>query len=140
MRLGYQRAGNPERDTDSVPENRWLLELTARAGLAGDVWLANRLRLDLRDIGGSHSSRYRYRIGVEKEFATASGLPIVPYLHAEWFYDTRYDAWSRVVYQGGSEIELDKRWRIEPYYAFQRDTRPNSQNVNRLGLILKYYH
>lgn len=82
MRVGYQRAGNLKGDSDAATENRWLLEVTWRTELPRKVWLVNRLRLDLRDIGGSHSNRYRYRIGVEKEFATASGVPFVPYVQA----------------------------------------------------------
>ena len=140
MRVGYQRAGNLKGDSDAATENRWLLEVTWRAELPRKVWLVNRLRLDLRDIGGSHSNRYRYRIGVEKEFSTASGVPFVPYVQAEWFYDTRYNDWSRQLYQGGVEFELNKTWRMEPYYAYEKNTNPGAENVNRFGLVLKYYH
>ena len=140
MRAGYQRSGNLSGDADAKSENRWLVEATARFKVPGEVWLVNRMRLDFRDVGGAHSTRYRVRIGAEKEFATASGTVLVPYAHAEWFYDTRFDAWSRKVFQGGVEVELSKSWRIEPYYAYERNTNPGGDDVNRFGLVLKYYH
>jgi hypothetical protein len=95
--------------------------------------------LDLRDIQGESSQRYRLRVGIEREF-TANGVVFVPYAQAEAFYDTRYDSWNRQLYQFGAEVELTKQWRIEPYYARQNDTRPSDSHVNRVGLILKYYH
>jgi hypothetical protein len=65
--------------------------------------------------------------------------PLPPYARAEWFYDTRFDTWSRQRYQLGVEIELDKTWRIEPYYAFDKNSHPVVGQVNRLGLVLKYF-
>jgi len=64
----------------------------------------------------------------------------VPYAQAEVFYDTRYDIWNRQLYQLGAEIELSKHWRVEPYLARQNDSRSSSGNVDRMGLVLKYYH
>jgi hypothetical protein len=50
-------------------------------------------------------------------------LTLVPYAQAEVFYDTRFGAWNRRLYQGGVEIELTKHLRVEPYYARQEDQR-----------------
>jgi len=133
MRVGYVELGS-----DPV-EHRGIIELTARIPLPQEVWLVNRGRVDLRDIGGEFSQRYRYRLGIERE-VTVSGVVMVPYFQAEIFYDTRYDAWNRQLYQAGAEIELSKHWRIEPYLARQNDSRSASGNVDRVGLVLKYYH
>jgi len=51
--------------------------------------------------------------------------------------DTRHSAWSRERYQAGVEIELSKRWRIEPYYRRQEDHRPSRAHENGTGLVLK---
>jgi hypothetical protein len=139
MRVGVRRLGSIDGRDDGTRESRLLVEATARFELAGSAWLVNRLRLDLRDVDGKGSSRYRYRIGAEKEFAASGGTTFVPYVQAEWFYDTRFDAWSRQRYQLGTEIELDKNWRIEPYYAYDRDTHPSPDGLNRFGLVLKYF-
>jgi hypothetical protein len=139
FRVGYRRIASIDDRDDGTRENRVLLEGTARFKLPHAVWLANRLRIDLRDANDKRSNRYRYRLGAEREFATAAGTPFVPYAQAEWFYDTRFSAWSRQRFQAGVEVELDTTWRIEPYYAYDKDTKPSRATVNRLGLVLKYY-
>jgi len=106
--------------------------------LTNEFWLVNRARVDLRDIDGTNSERYRLRFGVEREF-TAGGRAVVPYAPAEAFYDTRFDTWNRQLYQFGAEIELSNRWRIEPYYARQNDTRSSPAQIDRIGLVLKYF-
>ena len=139
LRIGVRRLGDIDGRDDGFRENRLLLEATARFEVAGEAWLFHRLRWDLRDVDGKTSNRYRYRIGVEKEVAAPGGTLLVPYLTAEWFYDTRFDAWSRQRYQLGTEVVLDKSWRLEPYYAYEKDKYPSSERLNRFGLVLKYY-
>lgn len=58
------------------------------------------------------------------------GHDVVPYVHAEAFYDSRYDSWSRERYEAGTEITLNKHRRIEPYLARQRDDRPSAVRVD----------
>jgi hypothetical protein len=118
--------------------SRGILEMTARVPLPSDVWLVNRARVDLRDLDGEFSTRFRYRLGIEREF-TVGGMTLVPYAQAEVFYDTRFGAWNRQLYQAGVEIEITKHWRIEPYYARQEDQRASTAHVDRVGLVLKTY-
>jgi len=138
-RVGYAQLGTPDKARAGPAERRGIVELTGRMPLPRDVWLVHRGRVDLRDIGGESSQRYRYRLGIEREFSV-SGVVMVPYAQAEIFYDTRFDSWNRQLYQVGAEIELSKRWRAEPYLARQNDSRSTSGNVDRAGLVLKYYH
>lgn len=138
-RVGYVQLGSPDKGSSGPTERRGIVELTGRMPLPQEVWLVLRGRVDLRDLGGEHSQRYRYRLGIERELSV-SGVVMVPYAQAEIFYDTRYDSWNRHLYQAGVEIELAKQWRIEPYLALQNDSRSSSGNVNRAGLVLKYYH
>jgi hypothetical protein len=139
MRVGYRHEWNIEGNPSEASENRLLIQMTGRSELPNDVWLENRVGVDFRDIGGARSNRYRYRINIEREL-TASGTIFVPYARAEFYYDTRYDAWSQQVYQVGAEIELSSNWRIEPYLGLQKTTQPSANTVNQLGLILKYFH
>ena len=139
FRVGVRRLGSIDGREDGSHESRLLLEATARFELPAAAWLVHRVRWDVRDVDGKHSNRYRYRIGAEKELKLAGTTPFVPYAQAEWFYDTRFDAWSRQRYQVGAEIELDKSWRIEPYYAYDKDKFPSAEGLSRLGLVLKYY-
>jgi hypothetical protein len=106
--------------------------------LPEQVWLVNRARLDVRDIGGVVSQRYRLRVDVEREF-TPCGVPTVPYARAETFYDTRSASWNRQLYQTGVEVEISKAWRYEGYVSRQVDSQAPSANVTTLGLVLKHY-
>jgi hypothetical protein len=139
FRIGYRRIASIDGRADGTHENRLLLQGTGRFRLPQDVWLGNRVGLDFREVNDKRSNRFRYRIGVEKEFATAAGTPFVPYAQMEWFYDTRFSAWTRQRLEMGVEVELDKTWRIEPYYAYDQNLKPSRTSVNRLGLVLKYY-
>ena len=137
-RVGYVVLSSPENRGNGPSERRGILEITGRFPLASEVWLVNRGRVDLRNVEGETSQRYRLRLGIEREF-TAGGVVIVPYAQAEAFYDTRFDTWNRQLYQFGAEIEVSKQWRIEPYFARQNDTHSSPAHVNRFGLVLKYY-
>ena len=138
FRVGYQLSGTFDGRDRGVREHRGVLEGTGRVPLPHEVWLVNRGRVDLRDIDGEFSARFRYRLGIEREF-TVSGVVLVPYAQAEVFYDTRFGAFSRQLYQGGVEIELTKHWRIEPYYARQEDQRSSPAHLDSVGLVLKLY-
>ena len=63
-------------------------------GLLGDVLLSDRNRIDLRDIAGEFSWRYRNRLSVEKEFSIGR-VRVNPYTRFEVYYDSRYDLRSR---------------------------------------------
>lgn len=119
-------------------EHRLILEATGRFELPADVWLVNRVRVDLRDVDGVISERFRYRLGIEKEF-TVQGLTLVPNAQVEFFYDTRFNDWSRQRYQAGVEIGLTGNIRLEPYLAYEKDVRPTTTDLVRAGLVFKYY-
>ena len=137
-RVGYLQLSTPDKRSSGPTERRGIIELTGRMPLPREGWLVLRGRIDLRDAGGEFSQRYRFRLGIERELAL-SGVAIVTHVNAEIFYDTRYDVWNRQVYQAGVEVELSKTWRIEPYVARQNDSRSSSANVDRFGLVLKFY-
>jgi hypothetical protein len=138
-RVGYDYLWAPGDPAEPSHENRGIVELTGRAPLPGRLWAINRARVDLRDKNGTHSTRYRERLTLERELPLF-GLEAIPYASAEVLYDTRYDAWSEQRYQVGLEMVLDKRWRLEPYYLRKEDQRSDPPHTNAFGLIVKYYH
>ena len=140
-RIGYAIGGIHEGlDLDQgYSEKRFVLEVSGRYPVSSSgLYAVSRIRWDARTLDGEHSDRYRVRIGAEKEF-TVFNRAVVPYANAEFFYDTRFDAWSRQLYQIGVEVELIEHIRIEPYYAFQIDTGTSPTHLDRFGLVLKYY-
>lgn len=130
--LGSLTQGLSEPSTDEELGVHLDLTLTPilRRRLASADWV------DLRDLDGEFSTRFRYRLGAEREF-TVGGVTLVPYAQAEVFYDTRFGAWNRQLYQAGVELEITKHWRIEPYYAREEDQRSSTAHVDRVGLVLK---
>ena len=138
VRVGYVLGGTLGAGPDQSFEHRGLLEATGRVPLPAAFWLVNRAGVEVRDVDGDVSARFKYRLGVERE-VRLWGVTMVPYAQAEVYYDTRFGAWNRQKYQAGAEIVLDARWRIEPYYARQEDSRSSPEHVNAVGLVLKYF-
>jgi hypothetical protein len=118
-------------------EKRYVAELYGRYPVSSSFWLMTRARIDLRELDSERSDRFRLRFGMEKEY-TIFGRALVPYVTAEFLYDTRFDRFSRQIYQLGIDIQVTTRLYIEPYYAFQIDTEVSPTHVDRAGLALKY--
>jgi len=136
-RVGYTRLSARAGAAESQ-ENRGILELTGRFALPGQVWAVGRARVDLRDKDGEFSTRYRFRLQLERE-TLLWGAVTVPYLNVEPFYDSRYDSVTRWRYETGIEIVMNEHWRLEPHYLRQEDSRSEPRHTNAYGLILKYY-
>ena len=140
VRIGYRYGTSIGDVEDSFHEHRGICELTGRVPLPADFWAVNRFGFDLRDIDGTESTRYRCRFGIERELLIFN-VVTVPFVTAEFFYDSRFDTWNRQSYQFGIEIELSQNWRVEPSFVRQEDQHPESSHTdatNALGLTLKY--
>jgi Protein of unknown function (DUF2490) len=139
MRIGYARVGKATNGERQTPENRGVVAIYARAPLPAEIWLEGRARADLRWIDGVYSNRFRLRIEASREL-TVRERTVAPYLHVEWFYDTRYDGWSRTLYEAGTEVTPNKHFRYEVYLARQNDHLPRDATTNALGLTAKWYY
>jgi len=139
-RLGYTRVLKAEEGgATQVAEDRAVVSGYARAELPAEVWLEARARADLRWMSGDYSTRYRVRLEVNREF-TVLEHSVVPYFNAEAFYDTRFDGWSRALYQGGAEVTVNQHFRYEIYLASQVDRLPKRTSVGALGVVAKWYY
>jgi hypothetical protein len=139
-RVGFAFSGIHEglRLSNGYSEKRLVIEATGRYPMSSEFWVVVRARTELRELHGDRSNRYRLRFGIEKAY-TVFGMTTLPYGRVEFLYDTRFNALSRQIYQAGVEVRLTQSLRIEPYYAFQNDTRTSPAHLDRLGLVLKYY-
>jgi hypothetical protein len=139
-RVGYDRIFQA---TDSegleVVENRGVVALFGRVPLPAAVWLETRTRADFRWIGGEYSNRYRFRLDLSREFAVRDRA-VVPYCNFEWFYDTRYDDWARTLLTIGAEVTMTDHFRYEVYVARQADRLPDAQDLDALGVVLKWFY
>lgn len=135
-RLGFEYGSSFSSGSDSLRSYTGIVELSSRLPLEGTLWLTSRARVDLRDISGQSSQRYRLRVGAEwKE--VAFDHPFEPYTSVEALYDTRYDRWSRLLLKAGLETPIAADWRVEPYLALQLD-KPADQTKRVLGLGLTF--
>ena len=119
-------------------EHRGIAEITARLPLPAKVLLSDRSRGEVRSLGGDISTRYRNQIKVERDFAV-SKFKLTTFGYAEFFYDTRFSAWSRTEYSGGIDIPVRKRWVFEANYLRQNNKQPQKSNVNAVGLVIQWY-
>lgn len=138
-RVGLEYGTSGSSGEDSFRSYSGILELNSRYPTPGPVWLTGRLRMDLRDVNGAGSQRYRLRAGAEWDAALFEH-PVAPYGSIEFVYDTRYDKWSRMTLKAGLETPIADAWRVEPYLALQFN-QPDDQlkHVLGVGLTFKAY-
>ncbi|MFM1988808.1 MAG: hypothetical protein RJA99_1765 [Pseudomonadota bacterium] len=147
-RVGLQHHDTPGRRGPG--EDRVVLEASARSKpLWQALVIANRNRIDLRFAGDEASWRYRNRTRLERTWAVSSlaadpsdplrrWLPsltaVTPYASAEFFWDSRYGAWSRRYLQAGVEFALRDDRSLDVYLARQDDRRVAGAHLTILGV------
>jgi hypothetical protein len=138
-RFGYDHVFRGEQGEVSTAEDRGIVALHARAYLPAELLVEGRARADLRWMDGDYSTRYRFRIEVNREFKVRD-RSVTPYFQAEAFYDTRFDGWARQLYQVGTEVQLTEHFRVEPYLARQVDDLPADAGLYAVGLVARWYY
>jgi hypothetical protein len=103
MRVGYARTHDAS--GAGVDEHRYIGQFQVRFHpVERPTYIFNRNRFELRDVEGRDLSwRYRNRTRLEDNFRWL-GQNLTPYGTAEFFWDSRRDAWSRGLYVVGCEV------------------------------------
>ncbi len=140
LRGGYLSGASLGDQGEAYSERTALLELHVRTPLKGNILVSHRLRSDFRWLGGDHefSSRFRYRLMVEKEY-TAGSTSIVPYANVEAYYDSRYDVVNRVRVIGGATVAWSPHLGLEGNITYQHDSRSSVTNLWALNVILHLF-
>ena len=138
VRLGYTHVFNGEGGQRAGAEERLVGAAYARAWLPLGLAAEARARADLRWISGDYSTRLRFRLELNRDF-DLFGHTLTLYGQAEQFYDTRYDGWSRGLYQGGADFAVTGWFKVETYLARQIDRLPAGKALTAIGLIAKFY-
>jgi hypothetical protein len=138
VRAGYRRGFDTRKDPEEFSEHRGIAEVICRWWFPWRMLVSGRARWDLRDLNGAFSQRFRLRPGFEREFGLGR-FALSPYFHAEFFYDSRFDAWSRRRIQSGLQWTVHPKVMIESYYARQTDTHSSPRYINAAGLGLNLY-
>jgi len=139
VRIGYDHIFKAENQTRTAQENRGIVALYGRVHLPGAILFEARPRADLRWIAGSYSTRYRLRFEVNRDFTVLDRV-VTPYFQAEYFYDTRYDGWSRDLYQMGAEIGVTGHFRVEPSVVRQLDKLPSPSGLYAVSFVARWYY
>lgn len=135
LRVGAGYSSSLPSSDNTSKEWRGIVELTGRAGLPFEVLGALRNRFDLRWLDEGYSTRYRARLTLERETEILPNFSIVPYASAEFFYDSRFAAWNKALYQFGITFPVIRLLALEAYYARVEDWRSQPAHVNALGLV-----
>jgi len=139
FRAGVSYGTNYEWSSHTYNEWRGILELTARTLLPADILIAARNRVELRWLNDAYSTRYRLRVGFERETPVNSWLTIIPMALVEVFYDTRFDSWGRTETTLGIGVPITGWFVRETSYAYQHNTRTEPTNVHALLVAGRFY-
>ena len=134
VRAGY-RYTRSLRD-DSYRESRGVLEGTVGGGPITKVRVLNRTRLELRWVNGGYSYRVRDRIQVQYGMQN-TGMRLTPYGTVEAYWDSQYEAISRIGGRVGSEGRINGLLGWDLYLARQNNRRTTPKYVNALGIVAK---
>jgi hypothetical protein len=141
MRYLRLRSGIEHVSPPGDPEGEWrsVTELRPRLPLPADILVELRGRLELRWIDGDFSVRNRLRLWLEREFHIGR-VTLVPYGSAEPFWDSRYDAITRVRYQLGTVVPISERVAPEVNYTRDRDDVEGVVSITHaLNVIVTFY-
>jgi hypothetical protein len=139
-RGGYNHGQSLDDHGAAYLENMLFFEFHVRNPLKRRILLSHRFRADFRWLGDDRtfSTRYRYRLMVEKEYLWGR-TSIVPYVNIEPFYDSRYDYANRVRYIGGATVAWKTFFAIEANFTYQHDKKSSVTNLYALNVILHIF-
>jgi hypothetical protein len=120
-------------------DSRIQLSADLRFPVSWRLLATDRNMVELRWINGDPSQRYRNRLSVEREYVGLLGKAHTFVGSAEFFYDTRYDAWNHQEYTASVETLVSQRLQVELYYQRQNDSRSSPAHVNALGLTVTLF-
>jgi hypothetical protein len=141
LAIGYRRLGIFVADDENERrENRFLVEATFRLLLPDQILASDRNRFEGRLLDGEWSWRYRNRLQLDRRYDVGS-LHVGPTANVELFYDSRFDAVSRVRVEVGGDVEefLGPETVLEVYLLRQYDFHTEPTLINGLGITVEIY-
>jgi hypothetical protein len=137
LRGGYLGGKSLHDQREAYAEHSALAELQARIPLEGGFLLSHRFRTDFRWLGENFefSTRYRYRLQLEREIAAGS-ISFVPYFDVEPYYDSRDETVNRVRLIAGTSVARCSWLALECNGTYQYDSHASNKEVLALNVIL----
>jgi hypothetical protein len=138
LRLGYYYSTSFAETVKSSHENRIVGAVTLRLPLTRRLLFTQRNQGDFRFFKGGFAPRYRAKFELDWDIHLGR-LPFTPYFSAEYFWDSRFDAWDRSEYTLGFQVPMLKIMRFSSYYMYQSNTRTDPARVNVAGVNLSFF-
>ncbi len=137
VRAGYKYLENLKLSTGAREdvEHRQVYDFNYYWRLGEEAQIADRTRVDVRDLAGRTTYRFRNRLLFTHELAIRR-VRLIPYASAEAFYDTQYDHLNRLQFRLGTTLPTGPNIAWDFYFARQRDTYPATKFVDAIGITL----
>lgn len=121
----------------SYRESRIVAEGVASRSIWSRFRAFNRTRFEWRWINGDPSYRIRDRVQLQLDSTATRALRWRPYGTFEAYYDSRYNAISRLGARVGVETRFNRRLSADLYLARQENSRGSPPAVNAVGVTVK---
>jgi hypothetical protein len=140
VRGGFMEGWSLGENAGNYTEDMLFGEIHKRMPLKGNILISHRIRVDTRWVGedDKFSYRFRYRAMLEKEYTTANSS-LVPYVNAEFYWDSRYGNIAKTRLIGGATVNWGPRFAYEANLTYQYDTHYDSQNLYAFNVILHIF-
>jgi hypothetical protein len=137
VRAGYEYLENLKLSSGArvSVEHRQVYDFNYYWRIGDGAQIADRTRVDVRDLAGHITYRFRNRLIFNHELEVRQ-VRLIPYASAEVFYDTQYDQVNRLQFRLGTTLPTGPNIAWDFYLARQRDTYPATKFVDALGFTL----
>ncbi|MEP6924581.1 MAG: DUF2490 domain-containing protein [Pyrinomonadaceae bacterium] len=131
------------RKTEFVPgrknyENRLIGNFILRHTF-GKIDLSDRNQFEYQARNSrSDKFNYRNRLQIERE-TSIKGFKIKPFASAEVFYDSQFEAFSRLRLIAGAGRKFNKNLTLDAYYLRQQDGQSRPGDLNVFGTTLRIH-
>jgi hypothetical protein len=137
VRAGYEYLENLKLSTGAreAVEHRQVYDFNYYWRPGDDAQIADRIRVDVRDLGGQITYRFRNRLLFNHELEVRQ-VRLIPYASAEVFYDTKYHEVNRLQFRLGTTLPTGPNIAWDFYLARQRDAYPATKFEDAIGITL----
>lgn len=133
----YRAVWSQPEETRHGFEHRYSVDVIPRLPLGKGFSILNRNRFERRDINDQWAWRYRNRPQIER-VVKFHEHPLTPYLAAEFFYDSRSEAWSRKQFWVGTRVPVNAHLTFDFHYSRNLDQRARPGRWHVIGLFSRF--
>ena len=133
----YRAVWSQPEEARQAFEHRYFIDLIPRLPLGKGFTILNRNRFERRDINHQWAWRYRNRPQIER-VVKFHEHQLTPYLAAEFFYDSRSQAWSRKQFWAGMRVPVNSHLTFDLHYSRNLDQRARPQRWHVIGLMARF--